>query len=193
MPSWHITNQAGICPGSSYTLPGGDKVNTPGSYIDTFITAYGCDSIITTEVFELPIYDILFRYTVCEGDTVLLPDGTAFWQDTLMTNLYTSSLGCDSLVTCEVVVIPITTTFVDAIIGEGDSLLVGDQAYYGTDVFLVTISSRDGCDSIVMVDLEVHQPFEGAIDTTMCPGDIVQLVGETFDHEGDFKRYRNKK
>lgn len=42
------SQNAGICEGDSYLLPGGMMVNTAGVYVDTLATLAGCDSIITT-------------------------------------------------------------------------------------------------------------------------------------------------
>ncbi len=39
-----------ICAGGSYTLPGGRVVTDEGVYVDTFVTADGCDSVIVTSL-----------------------------------------------------------------------------------------------------------------------------------------------
>ncbi len=43
------------CGLGEYTLPGGDVVTEPGIYIDTLVSALGCDLIVTTEIEEFNI------------------------------------------------------------------------------------------------------------------------------------------
>ena len=41
--------QSNICDGDAFTLPGGRKVTTGGTYTDTLLNFLRCDSIITTQ------------------------------------------------------------------------------------------------------------------------------------------------
>lgn len=62
-----------ICPNSSYTLPGGTQANTSGTYVDTLLTAFGCDSIITVNLTVSAIsIDAGPNTSICPGDSVQL-------------------------------------------------------------------------------------------------------------------------
>ncbi len=49
-PKHAYTVSPTICPTDFYTLPLGTQVNTAGVYVDSLLTAFGCDSIITTNL-----------------------------------------------------------------------------------------------------------------------------------------------
>ena len=91
--------QANICDGEAYTLPGGRNVTTGGTYIDTLLNLFRCDSFITTQLAVLPTYSFTKYDTINNGETYTLPNGnTTGTQGTYVNNLTTSS-GCDSVVT----------------------------------------------------------------------------------------------
>jgi hypothetical protein len=72
----YIVHQADtICDGESYTLPDGQTISTGGQYTNVFSTAFGCDSVIITDLVALPSYYIVNNYEICPGDSVMLPNG----------------------------------------------------------------------------------------------------------------------
>ncbi len=83
-----ITN-ANICSNQNYILPTGIIVNTPGQYIDTVNNAFGCDSIITTNltVVTLPTLFLGNDTTICKDDIITLdatysnPLASYIWND----------------------------------------------------------------------------------------------------------------
>jgi len=70
-----------ICFGSSYSLPDGSIVTTPGTYTDTIKSISGCDSIISTinlTVHPNPIINIIPNITITQGtSTTLVASGGA--------------------------------------------------------------------------------------------------------------------
>ncbi len=67
------TNNVSICPGTSYTLPGGNIITSPGVYTDTVAALNTCDSIVTTNlIFGNPNIIISSDTAVCLGSTVQL-------------------------------------------------------------------------------------------------------------------------
>lgn len=57
-----------VCSGQSYTLPGGVKVKTAGTYSDTLKTGASCDSVITT---ILTVFPNTFKVSLPVTDTIL--------------------------------------------------------------------------------------------------------------------------
>lgn len=53
-----ITRNAIFCNGSQFELPGGQKVTSPGTYTSTIHNAFGCDSIIVTNLSVDPAIQI---------------------------------------------------------------------------------------------------------------------------------------
>ena len=107
---------------------------------------------------------------VCEGSAYFF---NGQWHDT--TGIYTYSLtnvqGCDSTAVLDLTVFDLVPTSIDAVICDGDIYLLGSQILTDPGVYTDTLITAQGCDSIVIVDLEVRQvAFE--IETTAdCAGD----------------------
>lgn len=105
-PVYANTVNATICQNEIYTLPGGNTVNTQGTYVDTLSTINGCDSVITTNLTVNPTYAYSVSQTICPSDLYVLPGGnvvntTGVYVDTLST-----VNGCDSIITTNLTVVP---------------------------------------------------------------------------------------
>ena len=98
-PSYHITRNASICQGSSYTLPGGTVVTSAGSYPVSFQSFHGCDSIITTNLTVNPVFSVSNNVSICQGSSYTLPNGQTVTVAGSYPVLLTTTRGCDSLVT----------------------------------------------------------------------------------------------
>src|SRR6185295_13667021 len=60
---------ASICNGDSLFV-GGDFQTTSGTYVDSFTTSSGCDSLLITELTVLPTFDTTITVSICQGDSV---------------------------------------------------------------------------------------------------------------------------
>ena len=96
------TESATICPGDDYTYPDGTisaNITINESHISSFISAGGCDSLLTTNIVvsSLPNIDAGIDITVCEGENVILTGsgGTSYSWDNNITNgaPFTPALG----------------------------------------------------------------------------------------------------
>ena len=67
--------------------------------------------------------------------------------------------GCDSLVTLTLTVHPVYAPSIAAEICEGESYTVGTTDYTTTGVWVTNLTSINGCDSIVTLDLTVHPVY----------------------------------
>ena len=86
-----------ICFGDSLSI-GQSTYFSPGSYIDSLYSFFGCDSIIFTSLSVYPILYEYLNYTLCDGDSVEVGNNTYYnsgiYSDTLL-----SSIFCDSIIT----------------------------------------------------------------------------------------------
>jgi uncharacterized protein (TIGR02145 family) len=90
------TSNINLCPGDNYTLPGGDVVNTSGVYRDTFPNAYGCDSIIITDLTVINLNTETKNVSICEGESYYA-GGAEQTTSGIYTDIFTSIGGCDSI------------------------------------------------------------------------------------------------
>ena len=171
-----------LCDGDSITIAGSVYSST-GSYTDSLISSFGCDSLVYSNVVVSTHVSYMNNQTICNGETYLINgniyDSTGVYIDSL-----TTLNGCDSIVT--------TNLYIDSIVGGisinydticvGDSIMVGSNIYYNEGVYNDTIISSNGCDSIITTTLSVisanYSVINGGIlDTAASPGDYSNYDG----------------
>lgn len=180
-PPATATQNASICQGQTYTLPGGSQVNTQGTYIDTIIggAASGCDSIITTNLIVSNYTTGTTNVMICQGDSIFLAGAfqstAGNYVDTLVGG---SSVGCDSIITTTLNINP--TKFSSQSFTEcpGFSITVGGNVYTSTGIYTDVLTTSLGCDSIIETNLTIIATSQVNIvqnDTTICRDDL--LIG----------------
>lgn len=175
-----------LCSGQSYTLPSGQVVNSNGTWIDSLTNIHNCDSIITTHVHV----SVLFtnqNVSVCIGNTYTLPGGTVTNQPGIYTDTLITAFGCDSIIKTHL-------TFYQASgaqqvsICNGDSFtLPGGGVATIAGVYVDTISSPQGCDSVVTTTLTLRYPTFSSNDTAICLGTTILLPdGQQVSNAGTY-------
>ncbi|MFZ1609421.1 MAG: gliding motility-associated C-terminal domain-containing protein, partial [Chitinophagales bacterium] len=155
-PIYDENISAEICDGEEYILPDGTTVATTGIYITNLFSINGCDSIITTDLIVHPIYDENISAEICDGETYVLPDGTS----ATTTGIYITNLisinGCDSIITTDLIVNPLSIIIIDAEICIGEGYLLPDGSSTGApgEYNYVFINAL-GCDSTIAVTISV--------------------------------------
>ncbi len=124
--------------------------------------------------------------TICLGDSVVIGDSTLLASGSYDIKLENYA-GCDSIVHFDLLVIPPVFTLLDSVICEGDSVLVGGNAYTATGLYTDTLASSLSCDSIVTLDLAVLAPV--VLDTTvqLCAGDSFAVGDSLFSQPGNYE------
>lgn len=167
--------QVAICNGDSLWVSG-QWQKTAGVYRDTLLSAAGCDSIHATILQILPVFSDTLSVTLCTGDSLWVGGN---WQksDGWYVDSYLSTQGCDSTVTTHLLFLASFNTQVADTICYGESYQVGSQLYTQSGQYTVTLTTAQGCDSTIQLNLLVTPlptPAMGT-DTTICQGDTVIL------------------
>jgi uncharacterized repeat protein (TIGR03803 family) len=179
-PKYYINTIISICSEESYTFPDGfteNFITSNLSHTSNLQTTLSCDSIITTSIEVLPIYNIKDSVYVCPGDPYTFPDG--FIENNILSQvIHTSSLttiaNCDSII--------ITTVNVNLVYTLSESIQIcSGEDYVFPDGFLVnnitvpiihvsSIFTNMGCDSIVTTALVVNPSFMVVENINLCEG-----------------------
>jgi len=164
-----------ICQGESITI-GNSTYSSSGLYIDTMMSASGCDSLVYTNLTVNPVVNYQNNQSVCFGETYTIGSNTYSVSGTYVDSFQTS-FGCDSLV--------YTNLFVDTIVGGsstnntticyGDNFIVGNNVYTNSGTYYDTLIAFNGCDSTVTTNLTVLSAaypviFGGEPDSINNPG-----------------------
>ncbi|MBP9189778.1 MAG: gliding motility-associated C-terminal domain-containing protein, partial [Chitinophagales bacterium] len=155
-PIYSISVDVEICYGEEYILPYGTPATTSGIYISNLISINGCDSIITTDLIVHSIYLTTVDAEICDGETYFLPDGSSVSSTGIyITNLFSIN-GCDSIITTDLIVHPLSIIIIDAEICIGEGYLLPDGSSTGApgEYNYVFINAL-GCDSTIAVTISV--------------------------------------
>jgi hypothetical protein len=148
--------QATRCFGQSFSI--GDSTYTNSGVFTTRLQAQGgCDSIVVLELNILPEILTVLNITLCEGDAVIVGNNSYINAGTY-TDTLTAANGCDSIVTLLLVVIQAQTTQLSTTVCAGEFIQIGNQQFNSPGTYSVLLSSSRGCDSTVILQLDVFNP-----------------------------------
>lgn len=179
-PSYHITNQVSVCYGETPYNFEGQNITQTGNYVHSYQTAKGCDSTITLNftVGAAPVHGNMFTVKGCGFVNF---EGNTYNSNTILTDTFKNTFGCDSLY--RTVAIVITNPSVDTTVVEicqGDSYSFDNQVYNASGVYTNTYVNADGCDSIRVLQLTVNplpvlEITTADIQNKVCFGDVTEL------------------
>ncbi len=150
------------------------------SFIDSFQTSSGCDSIMTTQIV---IGDTIVRnFTLCNGDSIFLSGNYQTTSGTYIDS-YAVSSSCDSIVKTTLTVFPIDFIFLDSTICYGDSLFFANSFIKNSGLYTDTLFSSFGCDSITQLNLTVLPLNLTVLEATICTGDSLMIFNQ-YENQG---------
>lgn len=188
LPAQSVNVPQAICAGSSYTLPNGTTVTASGSYTSTFVSVNGCDSSIVTVLTVKPVFTSTQNRTICSGQSQTMPDGTLRTAAGTYTFPYQAVNGCDSTITVNLTVNPVFTTNLTVNICPGSSYtLVNNTVVNTSGTYTAQTQSVRGCDSTVIVVLNVRPTYNTPVNASICQGGSYTLVnGQTVNTAGSY-------
>ncbi len=143
----------------------------------TFVSAQGCDSVLTVLVEELETYASPLALQACTGATITF-NGVPLPPGTTIDFTLTAINGCDSVVS-------VTVTEVETIFEElefatcaGTFINYDGQALAPGTVTDFTFTSVNGCDSVVTVTVEETGILTGEVELEACAGSTAMYNGQ---------------
>ncbi len=173
-----------ICSGGSLTV-GNNTYTSAGIYADVFTAANGCDSVVVTNLTVSQQLNTSQQIELCTGGVVQV--GNNFYNisgeyvDTL-----TSEVGCDSIVTTSLTVSSTLQSSQLYNICEGEAINVGSSNYTAPGVYIDTLTSQLGCDSIVTSELQVSPNLMTNQNVSICEGGFIQIGSNIYDQSGTY-------
>ncbi len=186
-----------VCSGTPYQMPNGSSVLVTSNVLDTtiLIAQNGSDSIIVTNIGVVQTFNTTQNFPVCSGSTVVYPDGTSelITVATTHTSILTSSLGCDSIITTNVLINSGPTVNVFDTTCVGTVYLFGDgtsQIINGPTTYSYTTVTAIGCDSLTNVNLQTYPLISAAVllnNGTLIANPIFQDAYQWFFCENQYQ------
>ena len=174
-----------LCEGESITI-GETSYNAPGTYIENLIGANGCDSIVHLNLAILESTSTPISATICEGDSYLfgnnsLSEAGLYW-DTL-----SAITSCDSILALSLEVLPSYDVPMSIALCEGESIELGGAVYEEGGSYLIELTTSDGCDSIINLDIDVHPSFETQASANICQGEVYLFGDQSLTVSGNYE------
>ena len=148
----------------------------------TPLTCASCD-VQMPGLYTVYVPYALETVEICEGDSAFLQSAYQTESGIYFDTLTSAILPCDSIIETELIVHPIHSNPNPLItICTGDSVLIFGNYESVSGTYYDSLTSSVGCDSIVIQELMVGEPyFEELPDAFICPFDSV-LVFDTYEH-----------
>ena len=181
-PVYNIALSDTICEGDTFHFFN-QSLTTAGVYTETLSSVSSCDSVITLTLVVNPTYAIAQADTICQGDTVWFFDqiltGAGVYTETLQT-----ANGCDSVMTLALTVNPTYSIPLSSTICEGDTFYFHGNALTEAGVYIDTMQTVSGCDSLVLLTLTVNPVYHIPVSDTICEGDTFHFFNQSLTTAG---------
>ncbi|MDB5226194.1 MAG: hypothetical protein JWN78_387 [Bacteroidota bacterium] len=173
-----------ICFGGKVTFAG-QTFSTTGTYQIIYPVNVCRDTLLLNLVVN-PKIEITIERNICEGNSVTL-GGYVFNLTGDYTVLIHNATGCDSTVHLHLIVRPVKHTNVDAVLCDGEQVVVGGQVFtHSISNHIITLQTSEGCDSIITVNIVVLDFDTTVTNRTICQGDFVDIGGHIFTTTGTY-------
>ena len=178
------------CSGSGFAVTVGgsiyNELNPSG--VDTLISSNGCDSIVTTSLSFLPSSTGSEIHEECLGSGFSITVGGSTYDESNPSGVDTlvSSNGCDSIVTTSLSFLPNLSgsEIHEECSGSGFAITVGSSTYNESNPSGIdTLTSVNGCDSIVTTSLVFNPLSIDTIDYVGCSGDGFSIVANSITYD----------
>ena len=173
-----------ICDNEGYSINGNIYTET-GIYEDTLTSFFGCDSIVVTNLEVLSRSNYEETIFICEDEMYdfhgILISETDQYKDTLI-----NWVGCDSIITLDLVVLENSSKNIEDAACDTDPYFFNGELISTTGIYKDTLTSYNGCDSIVTLQLEVKMSYELIQEETICFGESYTFNGVALTSSGDY-------
>lgn len=167
LPVNDTTITISICDGESY-FAGGQLQTTTGTYIDTILNQFGCDSVVRTNLTVNPVsYSEAFD-TICNYESYTLPSGNVVNTNGIYVDTLVNAFSCDSIITTHLNVIVPDSSFRSITVCYGDSFFVVNSFQTVSGIYTEVYPSATRCDSFSITNLTVLNPISFERDVYVC-------------------------
>ncbi|TVR84458.1 MAG: gliding motility-associated C-terminal domain-containing protein [Saprospirales bacterium] len=187
LPAIQSQINATICYGQTYHF-NGENLSEAGTYVAELTTPDGCDSIVTLNLIVFPVKQSTKTVMLCLGGSFEY-HGEVYTESSIHEILLVTDEGCDSIVTLEIRMLPPVEENIEAFICEGEEYLWHGQSLSSSGTYSITLTTPDGCDSIVNLNLYVQQTIEKEVYVQMCQGATYYFGSESITESGTYIGY----
>ena len=162
-----------ICDNEIPYIFGTRNLDVTGTYVDSLQNRFGCDSIVSLNLTVNPVSDTVITDTICSNFLPYNFNGQLITESGQFRDTLPNRFSCDSVVVLNLIINPAKTTNLAAVVC--DDVLpysFGSRSLAQTGLYVDTLTTVLGCDSIVILDLTVNPTYDDVL--------TINLTNETF-------------
>lgn len=163
----------------------GSILSSSGTYRDTMINHFGCDSFIILNFLLIDTSSVQFSATICQGESYIFNGIPRFTSGVYKQNS-TNFLGCDSIITLNLTVNPKFFKIIDTNICSGSSVFFKGNYLSTPGTYRDSLKTIHNCDSIVEMRLQNYPPTSFTIYRKFCSNGGVWFNGSYRNAEGSY-------
>ncbi len=170
----------------SYVSPSGNFIWTSsGIYSDTLVNAAGCDSVIYVNLnINFPVTS---QVLVHQCSSYQSPSGNYTWT---VSGTYYDTLstvqGCDSILMIDLTINQTAVSSITSSVCDSYISPSGNYTWTVSGTYYDTLSTVQGCDSILMIDLTIYQTAVSSIISSVCDSYISPSGNHTWTVSGTY-------
>ena len=186
-PVYETVLEGTICANETYPFDG-QSLNTSGTYTANYTAETGCDSAVILNLNVLPIAATALEAVICSNSSYPF-DGAQLTEPGVYTAVYAAENGCDSTVTLTLEVLPAVSTALEATICSNGSYDFDGQILAAAGVYEQVYTAENGCDSTVVLTLQVLPVSPVQLSVQICPGAGYSFNGEDLTESGTYTAF----
>ncbi|MBI3134105.1 MAG: gliding motility-associated C-terminal domain-containing protein, partial [Bacteroidetes bacterium] len=176
-PVFSSTENFQICAGSNYTYPDGTtsvNIVADETHISVLAAINSCDSLVTTTITVVNSMTGTESAAICSGSDYTFPDGTihtGILSNESYVSTLTSVMGCDSLVTTNIIVNPVYNLVENTLICENTTYFFPDgssQVITANTSHISNLTTALGCDSSITTNITMTPVYAITENATVC-------------------------
>jgi len=160
-------------------IVGNNTYSISGTYIDSLISTYGCDSIIHTNLIVFPAATSLTFDSICD---FYIWNGSTYSSSGIYTYLTTNANGCDSTAALSLTINNANTG--TSLVTACDIYTWDGITYTTSGAYTNTYTNTAGCDSVHTINLTINNANTGTSLVTAC--DIYTWDGVAYTISGAY-------
>ncbi len=184
-PGFNMNQTVNLC--NNETLNFGEIViASSGTYSQNLQTEFGCDSVVNLTVVLKPVYNVSVSGVRCIDEPYMF-GSEEIYEPGFHLQTFQSAIGCDSIVTLNLSVLPEYSSSGNVSICEGETYQLGNQIISLPGNYSDTLQSSNGCDSLVYINVTAYQNQENYFGLIKCSNDPFYLGSQTILGAGVFE------
>ena len=159
--------------------------STSGVYTVNGLNQAGCDSIQTLNLTVVPTYLTSFTAASC-GSYVWSQNGQSYSNTGIYFDTLTAQNGCDSILKLDLTITPISSNVLHVFSCDAYTWAQTGNTYMDSGTYSDTLSSISGCDSVIVLLLDIYPQVSTDLTVTSCDSYYWSSTNMNYTNSGNY-------